>query len=376
MKKRNIIISIGIVSTLIISIIGCSCVMTTSNREKERDTSTSSVMTTEPTTSTVENSSSTTNPSSNEESTTSENGSSADSSESETTSSNEVTSGNEVVEQETTTVAESTTKETTTSESTTKPTTTKPVQTTTKKPSQTTTKKPSQTTSSKPSKEETTTKAPSQNKWVPQYYTAGPEDDIGDGLDELRVGLQKYSSNGTQLYVVTNYTDNENGYFYVNEESFNEKNDAFEEAFLEVYDPQYNRKYGRPDMYGLCNWNIDNTKYGKLAWSYSMSSSEMAPGYDSPILYVWEEVRLINIYRAIMPKYVTNYYKYSFNANRDWSIEEYIIAYNEYYETNITLAQYQEGERLAKKYGIDFHQFIEFYQKEYDDYIASLKATE
>lgn len=235
----------------------------------------------------------------------------------------------------------------------------KPVETTTK-PNNTT--KPT----SKPSSSEETTKKPTTSTWKPEYYTAS--DRVGDGLDEYRIGLQKYSSTGVQLYVKTNHTDRDNGYYTVGEysnkgygttitdEELAAKHEAFREAFEEKYAPPTNTSgYGSMGTKSLCDTSKDSTEYYMQYWNVWYGPEDTANG-ETVRVYNWDEARLINFYGYIMPEIASG-----FSSS---TVEALITDYNNTWGDSKTIDHYTKGEKLAKKYKIDFHSDIERY-KEY-----------
>ena len=236
----------------------------------------------------------------------------------------------------------------------------KPVETTTAKP----TTKPTTTPSTKPSQEEIT--KPNSSTWKPEYYTA--DDVVGDGLDEYRIGLQKYSSTGVQLYVKTNYTDRDNGYYTVGEysnkgigttltdEELAKKHEAFREAFEEKYAPPTNTSgYGSMGTKSLCDTSKDSTEYYMQYWNVWYGPEDTANG-ETVRVYNWDEARLINFYGYIMPEIASG-----FSSS---TVEALITDYNNTWGDSKTIDHYTKGEKLAKKYKIDFHSDIERY-KEY-----------
>lgn len=238
----------------------------------------------------------------------------------------------------------------------------------TEKPTETTTAKPNNTTkpTSKPSSSEETTKKPTSSTWKPEYYTAS--DRVGDGLDEYRIGLQKYSSTGVQLYVKTNHTDRDNGYYTVGEysnkgigttltdEELAKKHEAFKEAFEEKYNPPSNTSgYGSMGTKNLRDESKDDTEYYMQYWNVWYGPEDTANG-ETVRVYNWDEARLINFYGYIMPEIVSG-----FSSS---TVEELITDYNSTWGDSKTIDHYTKGEKLAKKYKIDFHSDIERY-KEY-----------
>ena len=236
---------------------------------------------------------------------------------------------------------------------TTESTTSKPVETTTAKP----TSKPTEETTTKPMEETTTKPSSSSSTWEPEYYTAN--DKVGDGLDEYRIGLQKYSANGTQLYVKTNYTDRHNGYYTVCEyldigidEELSKKHEAFKKAFEEKYNPPaYTNIYYSTDVY-IGDEN-DNTLYYMQSWEVGFHGGQTVSG-EVVEVYDWDEGELINIYGSVMSWFESGA---SIKYGNFTTLEEVIKS------MGFTIEQYNEGEKLAKKYGIDFHGDIEYYKE-------------
>ena len=282
--------------------------------------------------------------------------------------STEQSTENEEVE---TTNLETTTSnaEETTTPAVTEEVTTKPVvkeETTTKKPVQQTTAKPT----SKPVATEQTTTKPATSTWKPEYYTAA--DKIGDGLDEYRIGLQKYSSDGTQLYVKTNYTDSHNGYYLVSQyidpgsgkedRQLRAKNDRFAKAFEERYNPPTSTSF-ESFHNSICNSAIDDTDYRMHGWNiWPYEGTETVSGKEVQV-YVWEDQEILIDYATIMPIYVTHYKDELAGFTGTESLEEIIAKMNQGTADNpYSLERYQKGEQLAKKYGLDFHGTIASYR--------------
>ena len=237
----------------------------------------------------------------------------------------------------------------------------------TEKPVETTTAKPNNTTkpTSKPSSSEETTKKPITSTWKPEYYTAS--DRVGDGLDEYRIGLQKYSSDGTQLYVKTNYTDRHNGFYavpYFDDAKLEEKHEAFKEAFENKYQPPTGTGGFQSRGVDIGNEKIDDTVYYMQFWNIWPYEGSETVNSKKVYVYDWEEVKILSDYAYIMPMYVTHYKDETHGITGTETLEEFIAKVNMYAEgyEKFSVTRYKKGEQLAKKYGLDFHGLIESYK--------------
>lgn len=250
--------------------------------------------------------------------------------------------------------------------------TTKKKEETTAKKQETTTKKQETTKKPETKPQETTAEKTTTAAWVPEYYTAN--DVIGDGLDQYRIGLQKYSSDGTQLYVKTNYTDRHNGYYLVSQyidpgsgkedRQLRAKNERFAKAFEEKYNPPTSTGFEWP-YNSVGNSAIDGTDYRFHGWNiWPYDGTETVSGEEVSV-YVWEDQGILQDYIKIMPLYVTHCKDEQLGLTGNETLEEIINKMNDsYYDENpYSLERYKKGEELARKYGLDFHGTIASYRE-------------
>lgn len=201
-------------------------------------------------------------------------------------------------------------------------------------------------------------------------YTAA--DKVGDGLDSYRIGQFKYGILGKQLHVLTTDENNRYGFYFGTDDYSREWNDLSVELqhdMQEVLDVIGNVPdqdlWGKdlffPTVFLDIEQEIIESEYpyneGFLYCTVLFEGRLTASGND---VYVdnTQIAKDIMIYALVSTINKTHY-----QSNSDFYVDDRLYKGNETIEEilqieGFTLDEYKNGEKWAKKYGIDFHDYI------------------
>lgn len=206
-----------------------------------------------------------------------------------------------------------------------------------------------------------------------ERYTVA--DKVGDGLDKYRVGQFKYGVLGQQLHVLTVDESNRYGFYYATDDYSREWNDLsvglqdllqdgiFGMSTIEEYWPLVGQDTYFPEFEA----EIENDKeinnfpyYEGFMYVSILFAPEETKNYDFVFVDNTKEARDILIYGLINALYTNKYV----SSNRTFYEDTRLYKGTESLEDiliieGFTYEEYSNGKKLAEKYGIDFHGYIE-----------------
>ena len=205
-----------------------------------------------------------------------------------------------------------------------------------------------------------------------EKYTAA--DKVGDGLDSYRVGQFKYGVSGNKLHVAVVDKDNRYGFYYGTDDYSLEWNNLSVELQGLISDNIFKLDSveedgiftSRDTYYPEFELELENehfeTEYpyneGFMYYS-TLFGPEETVNYDFVYMDNAKEVGDVLVYGLVMGLHTNHYVSHNFSHYEDTRLYKGTETLEDILRIEgLTYAQYSNGEKLAKKYGIDFHGYV------------------